>query len=165
MSDHTDIKSKIEEEDRRYRWECQNGLHRGKPKKVMAHEILEHLLSEENGVTKEELAETFGVCKLTITSRLRELRERGVKLVYGGFGIRVIGEVSDYETAELVNDNIKWFLNTAYAMASTSQNLRPLVHQMREYLPKTREERALVKQMFMRMSRLIDFLDYEDLGV
>lgn len=135
----------------------------GRNLKVTNQEVLEKI-KEEGSTTKLRLANEFDVCPATISSRLKTLREDSEPIFFdeeGLFFFDGIESITDIERLEKYRD---WVTKTLIGVVRCSKPIKPIAIEFKEKFKEltTREERTEMKRFFLKMEKMIEYLEVDE---
>lgn len=134
-----------------------------RPQVISKEEIREYLMDGE-WHTKAEIANHFNVCSATIAARMFDLAKDGVSSIIGLAGYRIIEpeDITDEDTALAVERMIGYMIGTVTRQAMSSKPMKRLMAEARKLLPKTSEERMIVRKYLIQLTHLIDWQETEE---
>jgi len=108
--------------------------------------------------TKKEIAEVFGCSPKTISHRVTDLVKDGVSIINGSQGYRIItpSEV-DEESARDIEKMMRWIVASVTRQAFSAKPMKKLMTKARALLPKSKEERMIVRKYLVQLTHLIDW--------
>ena len=132
-------------------------------KKVYPSEILEILKSQQR-CTRSYLAEAFGCSQVTISLKIRELRECGEKIYFDKDGFFLLDKIRDNEEHESIKLYGEWIIKTVAGVLKCGDSLKPLLQQSKEYLKlnMNAEERKELKKAVQKINGLLEYASLDD---
>jgi hypothetical protein len=130
---------------------------------VTKEEVYE-FYKDGNWHAKSEAATYFGVSETTIKSRLRDLARDNVLLVCGNRGLKLIRpeDVTTADDAIIVEGMARWMLGVVTRQAMSAKPIKKLMSEARKLLPKSTNERQIVRKYLVQLTHLIDFQEIEE---
>ena len=137
---------------------------RGRPQAVSKDAVFE-ALSDGDWHTKKELANDFDVCASTVASRVRELVADGWGVIVGPGGYQLVeaSDITDEEAAVAVERFARYMIGTVTRQAMSAKPVKKLLAAARKLLPKTRDERVIVRKYLVQLTHLIDWDEADDI--
>lgn len=131
--------------------------------KVSKESVLEYLSDKEWHIT-EEMAQEFGVSNPTIGTRIKDLAKDGFGILASrkGYKLVEVGDVSDEEAAREIERMTRRMVEIVARQALVAKVMRKLAGEARKLLPKTPEERQIVRKYLVQLTHLIDFQEIEE---
>lgn len=131
--------------------------------RITAQEVLE-AIQNNNGITKDQLADFFEVSSDTIAKRVSELRDDSEKILHNSDGYFYLGQISTNEEAKEFEKYSKWIMGMLKGIAKCGKITKPLLLQSREYIKTqlTKQERKMLTNYTSQVSRIISAIDLED---
>jgi len=135
-------------------------------KQIIGKESILEILLDKKWHTNAEIATELDVCPATIRSRIKEIARDGYVVLMGADGYRLMNQedITDEDAALAVATMTRWMLNIVARQAMAAKPMKRLMNEARRLLPKTAEERVIVRKYLVQLTHLIDFQDIEDIG-
>ena len=134
----------------------------GRHQKVTAQEVLDQLNNNEY-ITKHQLANIFECTPITISKRLRELRECGEKILHNLKGLFILDEIKTEEDYVAWKKWDKWLHGAINGIVKCGKPTKPLVLQSKKYLKSLpKHERKLLTKSIVQTARLLDYIEMEE---
>ena len=121
-------------------------------------------LSDKEWHTTSEMANTYGVSLPTIGNRVKELAKDGFGILASrnGYKLVEIGDVTDDEAALEIERMTNRMIEIVTRQALVAHVMKKLTGEARKLLPKTPEERKIVRKYLVQLTHLIDFQEIEE---
>jgi biotin operon repressor len=131
--------------------------------KLTKEEVLESLQDKEWHTTAE-LASEKEVSNPTIGNRIKELAKDGFGILAGrkGYKLVEIGDVTDEEAAREIERMTQRMIEIVGRQALVAKMMRRLAGEAKKLLPKTPEERQIVRKYLVQLTHLIDFQEIDE---
>jgi biotin operon repressor len=131
--------------------------------KVSKESVLESF-SDKQWHTTEQIANEHGVSGPTIGKRVKELVIDGFGILAGNNGYKLveIEDVSDEEAAIEIERMTKRMVEIVTRQAIIAPMMKRLNGAARKLLPKTAEERQIVRKYLVQLTHLIDFSEIDE---
>ena len=114
--------------------------------------------------SKRELASIFNVSRATVAARVKGLAEDGKAVLMGRFGYRFVeaSDITGEEIAEAVQAMSQWMIGVVTRQAMAANPMKRLLKASRKMLPKSKEERQIVRKYLVQLTHLIDWNEEEE---
>ena len=101
----------------------------------------------------------------TVGKRVAALCRDGWPVLAGNSGYRLMiaEDITDAEEAQLVERMLQRMVAIVLRQALVAKPMKKLAGEARKLLPKTPEERKIVRKYLVQLTHLIDFQDIEDM--
>lgn len=121
-------------------------------------------LSDKQWHTTGEIADEHDVSIPTIGSRIKELAKDGFGILASrnGYKLVEIGDISDEDAAREIERMTNRMIEIVTRQAIVAQVMKKLTGEARKLLPKTPEERQIVRKYLVQLTHLIDFQEIEE---
>ena len=131
---------------------------RGRNQVLTKEEVFEDL-SDKNWHNKYEIATNHDVCASTVASRVKELVADGWAILIGknGYRFQEPEDITDEDAAQAVERMTRWMIGIVTRQAIAAKPIKRLLAQARKLLPKSREERIIVRKYLVQLTHLIDW--------
>ena len=136
---------------------------RGRKKSINKEEVFD-FLSDKKWHTKFEVAASFGVHPSTISKRVRDLVIDGWGIMTGlkGYMLTEPTDITDEDIARAVQRMTNYMVGVVARQALNAKPMKRLMAAARKMLPKTQEERMIVRKYLVQLTHLIDWQEAED---
>jgi len=136
---------------------------RGRAKSITKEEIFD-FLSDKRAHKKSEIAISFEVHPSTVAKRIKELVIDGWGIVTGSFGYLLTEptDITDEDTARAIQRMVNYMIGIVARQALNAKPMKRLMAAARKMLPKTQEERMIVRKYLVQLTHLIDWQEAED---
>ena len=133
-------------------------------KQVVSKEEVFAELQDNKWHSKRDMANHFDVSSGTIAARVRDLAEDGKAVLMGRFGYRFVAasDITDEETAEAIQAMSRWMIGIVTRQAMTARPMKRLMTEARKMLPKSKDERQIVRKYLVQLTHLIDWNEEEE---
>jgi len=137
----------------------------GRQEKVTAEEIKESLESGQH--TKSELSTIHGVCKATISNKVRRLRQDGDAIIHNQNGMLLVDKkmlIADAEVSEILRGYLNWLLRLYQCITYCATPTKPLLPTLKKVLKEklTKDERKELAIDTARFRRVLDYMEIEE---
>lgn len=135
-------------------------------KKIITKEEVFDFLSDKKWHTKYEIADHFDVHPSTISKRIKELVIDGWGVLTGmeGYMLTETTDITDEDMARAVQKMCNYMVGIVARQALNAKPMKRLMAAAKKMLPKTKEERMIVRKYLVQLTHLIDWQEYEDEG-
>jgi biotin operon repressor len=132
--------------------------------KVLSKEEVFEALSDKEWHRKLEIAGSYGVSASTVSARVRELAEDGWAILTGvdGYRLQEPEDISDEDAARAVEKMTRWMMGVVTRQAISAKPMKRLLGKARKILPKSRDERTIVRKYLVQLTHLIDWDESEE---
>lgn len=137
----------------------------GRKAKITKEQLWDYLADNatKHDVTYQHIADDLQVCRGTVRKYVKQLIEHGWCIVPTKDGVRMVdADVLDNETAELLMNAFKWAWAVVKSMSIRTEPIKLRIPDIRKALPNDRTTRRMIREMNVRINRLIDAIDIED---
>lgn len=131
--------------------------------KLPKESVLE-LLGDREWHTTESMANEVEVSKRTLGRRVKELVSDGNGILAGPMGYKLmeVEDVTDEEAARDIERMSQRMMEIVMRQAIAARTVKRLAIEARRFLPKTPEERQIVRKYLMQLTHLIDFQEFDE---
>lgn len=136
---------------------------RGRQKVLSKEEVFE-VLSDKEWHSKHKIADSYGVSASTVSARVKELAEDGWAILTGvdGYLLQEPEDITDEDAARAVEKMTRWMIGVVTRQAMSAKPMKRLLGKARKLLPKSRDERTIVRKYLVQLTHLIDWQDSEE---
>jgi hypothetical protein len=126
--------------------------------KVTKEEVYEYL-KDKQWHTKADIASDMGCGVDAIGARLKELSEDNVAILCGSDGVRFceISDITDEDAARAIERMTAWIVGIVSRQALNAVPMKKLMAEAKKLLPKTTEEKRIVRKYLVQLTHLIDW--------
>ncbi len=131
--------------------------------KAPKEDVLDYLKDKEWHTTGE-MARIMDVSKPTIGNRVKDLVRDGNGILAGknGYKFMEVEDVTDEIAAQEIERMTQRMLEIVGRQALVAKAMKKLSIEARKLLPKTPEERQIVRKYLVQLTHLIDFQEIEE---
>jgi len=136
---------------------------RGRKQSVTKEEIFDYL-SDKRWHTKLEIAASYEVCPSTVSKRIKELVIDGWGIITGSLGYMLTepADITDEDMARAIERMVNYMVGIVARQALNAKPMKRLMAAARKMLPKTKDERMIVRKYLVQLTHLIDWQESED---
>lgn len=123
------------------------------------------ILSDKKWHTTAAMAEELGVSSPTIGNRVKGLVADGWPVLAGrnGYCLVEAEDITDEEEAREIERMMRRMVAIVMRQALVAKPMKRLAARARKLLPKSKEERGIIRRYLVQLTHLIDFQDIEDM--